>query len=265
MERYLSIVEEDTKLVIDEVKLTEFLAQTKVWEYAKITKQDYKDMSAVDRFALLQDYYSYMDKTTGRGIDLAPANRINQASVITLTKQSAGSNQTFSTTLVAESKNGDVSEIAGEPVWKKSAYFGQLRTDYNLEKANFPENAFSYINQAYLTVQKSKKIFYGKYFLLGQIHESANLPSNIQSYVCKEDKVKDYHPKYDKNTRKFLGLYETVRFLVVRGDPFQVFLSYGYDTEKSKVLYSIYKGKIPSSFSGMIFNHHIKLVEKSND
>ena len=80
-------------------------------------------MSAVDRFALLQDYYSYMDKNTSRGIDLATANRINQASVITLTKKSAGSNKNFSATPVAESKNEnasvDVPEIAGEPVWKK--------------------------------------------------------------------------------------------------------------------------------------------------
>ena len=114
---------------------------------------------------------------------------------------------------------------------KKSGYFGQLRRDYNLEKANFMENALFYINQAYLTVQKSKKIFYDEYFLLGHIHESANPPSNLQSYVCKKDKVKYYRPKYDKDTGKFLGLYETVCFLVVRGDPSEVFLSYRYDTE----------------------------------
>ena len=206
MERYLSIVEEKTNLAINEVK-----TQTKVWEYARITEQDYKDISAVDCFVLLQDYYSYMNKVTGQGqIDLATANRINQASVITLIKQSAECNQNFSTTLVAEGQKeneyGNVSEIAGEPVWKRFGYFGQLRTDYNIEKVNFLENALFYINQAYLTVQKSKKIFYGEYFLLGQIHESSNLHSNMQSYECKEGKVKYYFPKYDRDTGKFLGL-----------------------------------------------------------
>ena len=112
-----------------------------------------------------------MNKVKGQ-IDLATANRINQASVITLTKQGVGSDQNFSTTIVAESKTGNVSEIAGEPIWKKSGYYSQLRTDYNLKKANFPENALLYINQVYLVVQKSKKIFYGEYFLLGQIHEN---------------------------------------------------------------------------------------------
>ena len=127
---------------------------------------------------------------------MATANRIKQSSVIKLTKQSAGIDQALTRTFVAESQNGnDVSEIAGKPFCKKSGYFGQFRTDYNLEKANFPENALLYVNQAYLTVQKSKKIFYGEYFLLGQIHESANPPSDIQGYECKEDEVKYYRPK----------------------------------------------------------------------
>ena len=176
----------------------------------------------------------------------------------------AGQGLNFSTMLTAESKNENVSEIAAEPISKKPSYFCQLRSDYNLEKANFPENALLVINQACLTVQKSKKIFYREYFLLGQIHESAKPLANIQSYVRKEDEVKYYHPRYDRDTRKFLGLYETVGFLVVRGDPSEVFLSYGYNTEMSKVLYSSFKHKIPSSFSGTLFNHHIKLIEMSD-
>ena len=34
-------LEEHFKLAMDEVKLRQFLAQTKVWEYAKITEEDY--------------------------------------------------------------------------------------------------------------------------------------------------------------------------------------------------------------------------------
>ena len=70
------------------------------------------------------DLFAFSDKTRQynvsffltREIDLAAANHINQASIIKLTKQSAGFTQNSSTTLVAESKNGHVSEIAGEPV-----------------------------------------------------------------------------------------------------------------------------------------------------
>ena len=101
--------------------------------------------------------------------------------------------------------------------------------------------------------------------MLGQIHESADPPFDIQSYECKEDEVKYYRPKYDRDSGEFLGLYETVGYLVVRGDPSEIFLSYGYDTERSTVLYSSFKRKISGSFSDTLFNKHIKLVGKPND
>ena len=40
-----------------------------------------------------------------------------------------------------------------------------------MEKVNFPENSLIYVNQAYLTIQKSKKIYYRDYYILGQIIE----------------------------------------------------------------------------------------------
>ena len=43
----------------------------------------------------------------------------------------------------------------------------------------------------------------------------------------------------------------------------EVFLSYGYDVKKCNVLYSSFKQKIPSGFSGTLFNRHIKVVESS--
>ena len=115
-------------------------------------------MSVVDHFELLKDYCNYMNKTTNQGqIDVADANRIKQASMVTLTKEGAGSN--FSTTLVTENKNEYLPKIARKLVWKKFGYFDQLSSDFKLEKLNFPESALFYINQAYLTGQESKKSF----------------------------------------------------------------------------------------------------------
>ena len=51
-------------------------------------------------------------------------------------------------------------EISGERVWKEDNFWGELRTDNNMEKVNFPENSLVYINKAHLTIQKNKKIFY---------------------------------------------------------------------------------------------------------
>ena len=68
-------------------------------------------------------------------------------------------------------------------------------------------------------------------------------------------------PKYNIETGEFLGLYERISFLVVRGDPEEVFLNYGYGKEKSKVLYSHYRRKIPNAFCGTAFNRHRTMVE----
>ena len=105
MGKHLSIVQEYTNAVkIDEVKLKQFLAQIKVWEYARMTEQNYRDMSPIDCFALLEDYYIYMNKVAGQGIDSATANRIKNDKTIKLNKEVAGPNQNFPTTLVAENK-----------------------------------------------------------------------------------------------------------------------------------------------------------------
>lgn len=67
-------------------------------------------------------------------------------------------------------------------------------------------------------------------------------------------------PKYNGGTGEFLGLYETVRFMVLRGSP-EVFFNYGYDKDKSKVLYYHYRRRIPNSFYDTIFNHHRAMIK----
>ena len=66
-----------------------------------------------------------------------------------------------------------------------------------------------------------------------------------------------YRPKYDKMMGVFLGLYETVGYIMVRGDPQEHFLDYGFCKKNSKILHSHYKKHIPNSFSGTFFNCHI--------
>ena len=96
---------------------------------------------------------------------------------------------------------------------------------------------------------------------LGQIVEATNPPEDISTYVLKENEVKMMRPKYNAEVGKFLSIYETVRFMVVRGSPDEVFFSYGYDKDKFKVLYSHYRQRIPKSFSGTIFNRHRAIIE----
>ena len=118
-----------------------------------------------------------------------------------------------------------------------------------MDKENYPENSIIYLNQGYLTIKDNKKIYYADYYILGQINVCINPPEDIQNYVCKEREVQMYRPGYDPVLGQFLGLYETLRFIVVRGDPEEHFLDYGYSKQNSKLLYSYHKRRIPSSFS----------------
>ena len=178
---------------------------------------------------------------------------------MSLSKASIENNRNVNTNFFAatiENENETV-EMSGEKIWKKHDFFNAIKSDFNMEKVNYPENPLFYINQAYLTVKNNTKIFYCDYFILilGQIVESSNPLENISTYTLKE------YFEYNTSTGEFEGLYKTIGFLVVTGAPDEIFFNYGYDKNKSKVLYSHYRRKILSSFSSTIFNCHRSLIE----
>ena len=96
---------------------------------------------------------------------------------------------------------------------------------------------------------------------LEKIVETSNPPEDISNYVSKENEVEMVRAKYNPQTDEFLAIYEIVGFIVLRGSPEEVFSNYGYDKEKSKVLYSHYRRGIPNSFRGKIFHHHGIMIE----
>ena len=63
-------------------------------------------------------------------------------------------------------------------------------------------------------------------------------------------------PKYDVTFGQFLGLVETLGYLIVRGDDRECYFDYGYNKGNSKVLYSTHEMKIANSFSSTIFSRH---------
>ena len=183
-------------------------------------------------------------------VSAVPASNFKKVNLMSLSKASVENNHNVSTNFFAatiENENETV-VVFGDRVWKKHGFFNAIKPDFNMEKVNHPVNTLFYINQAYLTVKNNKKIFYCDDFILGQIIESSNPPENILSYTLKENEFRMIRPKYDRSTGQFKGLYETVRVLVVRGSPEEVFLNYGYDQNELKVLYSHYRRKILSSF-----------------
>ena len=167
--------------------------------------------------------------STTTAVDNAVSDAIKLSKQISLTKNISFPEKNIETTIVAsefDDENGQV--FSTSRIWPEVGYFNNQLTDFNMKKVNYPENLVIYVNQAYLTVQNSKKKFYVNFYLIGQIIEALNPPENIANYVCKDCEVKIYKPRYDVSTVQFLGLYETISYLVVRGDEEERFLNYGF-------------------------------------
>ena len=148
-------------------------------------------------------------------------------------------------------------EKVGKQVWEEEGYFGKLNPDYSCHKNDFPENALCYVNQAYLTVKDKDTMIYCDYVILAQIITFKATPEDIDEKI-KEDKklVKLFTPLYDQTTGQFLGVKESIGYIMIRNEEEETFFSYGYSSEHSSLLYCYSKQPIPSIFKGTSFNTH---------
>lgn len=71
-------------------------------------------------------------------------------------------------------------------------------------------------------------MFFDEHFILGQVIEAANVPSDIGSYVYVQDEVKFYRPQCNLSTGKFVGLYETVGLIIVGANNNETFINHGF-------------------------------------
>ena len=145
--------------------------------------------------------------------------------------------------------------MSGENVWKNNGFFQDLRPDLNLEKKNIPENTLVYVNQSLLSTVKNGDIaMYNHNSILDQLIVAANQPSDINAYEKNYGEL--WCCIYDLITGEFQGVREQLAYIVLRGNKDGVFFSYGFDSSKSKVLYSYSKKKIPDAFVSTAFKKH---------
>lgn len=73
-----------------------------------------------------------------------------------MSKATAKNDSNVSTKIVAAKFEKEIGfeEVAGERVWRQNGFFDSRKSDYGIEKVNYPENTMLYLNQAYLTVKK---------------------------------------------------------------------------------------------------------------
>ena len=160
-------------------------------------------------------------------------------------------------------------DLNTEKIWEESGFFKEQKIDLTIPKANFPENTLCYVNQGSVSQVKDGEAIYLEYVILGQIMAVANPDPSIDlnDYQFKENECLLYVPLYNKETGLFRGLGKRLGYITLRGDKNETFFSYGYDSEKSKMLYCSMKQQIPNIFQCTCFkkHHQYLLNEKATD
>ena len=152
-----------------------------------------------------------------------------------------------------------------EKLFPQDGYFGDQRNDLTLNKANFLENLLVYINQASLpSLKNDEETIYTVNVALAQLLPLINSPPDIEKHECQENEVKLLCPVYNADTGRFLGLEKRLAVISIRGDNDENFLSYGYDKDRSKVLFSTYKMMLPNIFQSTCFKKYKDFL-KSDD
>ena len=100
---------------------------------------------------------------------------------------------------------------------------------------------------------------YLDYIILGQIIPANNSPPDLDNYVLKNEVIL-HVPLCNSKTGHFGGVKKWLAFIMIRGDPMKFFVSYGYDEERSKVLYSSFKHPLPNIFQGSAFKKRAKML-----
>ena len=178
--------------------------------------------------------------------------------MLLLSKEMTDKDKSMKTQLLYKVKD---QKFVGERIWKENGFFKDVRAELNLDKVNIPENCFVYVNQGFLTTIKSGEIaMYFENFIIGQLLIAASQPKDITNYICSKNEVKLLSCIYDIETGIFKGFREQVAFIVLRGDANELFLSYGFEKSKSKLLFSFSKQQIPNAFSSVAFSKHFKKV-----
>ena len=78
-----------------------------------------------------------------------------------MSKAMTENDKNISTKIVTATFENEIGseEVSGEKVWRQFGFFDSRKSNYGMEKVNFPENSLLYINQSYFTVKKKQKKF----------------------------------------------------------------------------------------------------------
>ena len=182
-----------------------------------------------------------------------------KANMLYLSKLATNKDASFKMQLLLSSKDDD--KCPTETIWCRNGFSGDQKVEFTITKANFPENTLIYINNGTISIVKGRDYaIYLDYIILGQLICAKNLPEDFENYECKQDEVKLFVPNYNVKTGDFLDVQNWLAYIMVRGDEHETFLSYDFQKEKSKMLYSTLKQPLPNIFQGSSFKKHYPML-----
>ena len=177
---------------------------------------------------------------------------IQRANMMHISKEATNKDQSLKMKLLllADDKAGVDTQL----ICQRSGFSGDQKGESTINKVKFPENTLIYANQGFVsTLKEGDYAIYLDYVILGQLICAKNLPEDFDNYECKPNEVKLCVPLYNTETGEFKGLQNWLAHSMVRGNEDEVFLSYGYDEDKSDILYSSFKQILPNIFQGTSF------------
>ena len=101
---------------------------------------------------------------------------------------------------------------------------------------------------------------YLDYVILRQIIPASNSPPKFDNFVLKENEAILHVHLYNTKTGHFRCVNKWLAFIIIRGDSNEVSYSYGYDEERSKILYSSFKLPLQNIFQVTAFKKHAKML-----
>ena len=153
-------------------------------------------------------------------------NTIQKVNMMLLSKEATNKNQCFKIQMLLSLDKSDSSN--SEKIWKKT-FFLEIKKvilHFTITKSNFPGSTLVYCNQgATSTLKAEDYAIYLDYVILGQMILASNCP-DFNNYTLKDNEVIIYVPLYNTKTGHFRGIKKWLGFIMVRGDPDEVFYSY---------------------------------------
>ena len=115
-------------------------------------------------------------------------------------------------------------------------------------KTNFQKITLIYTNQANISTIKGDLAVDSQNFIIGQFIPLQNQPPNLEEYRFKLNGVKLAVPIYNNETGEFVGLKETLAYIMLKDGQDEVFFSDGFFEKKSAVLFCSAKERMPNAF-----------------